>query len=66
MSNRSDDNEGATDEELAIRAKEGNREARSALFLRHMLRFQNLSLPANCVVSKWAHKDRSIDPEDVD
>ncbi len=61
-----DGTEGATDGELAIAAKDGNKEARNALFLRHRLHFQKVAIPAKRIVAKWAHKDRSIDPEDVD
>jgi RNA polymerase sigma factor (sigma-70 family) len=52
--------------ELAIAAKDGNREARNALFLRHVPHFQRLAIPAKRIVANWAHKDRSIDTEDVD
>jgi|GEM_PF-5992869 len=54
------------DEELANVAKRGDREARNALFLRHMERFQQLAIPAKRIVSSQSQRDRSIDTVDVD
>lgn len=54
------------DEELAVAAKEGNREARNVLFLRHEQRFQRLVAPVKRLVAKWSYGDKSIAPEDVD
>jgi len=63
---KKDDNDGAGDEELAIAARRGDREARNALFLRYMLHFRQLAVPAKRVAARWSQRDRSIGSEDVD
>lgn len=54
------------DEALARAAKGGDKEARNILFLRHMGRFQQLTITAKRIAASQAHRDGSIEACDVD